>query len=264
MCGIHAAISKKGFQVPSEELKDLLCNRGPDHLGEEHSRIDTEDGTSYWITLTSTVLALRGGHVTAQPFLDTSSGSVLCWNGEAWKIGSDPVVGNDGQAVFDLLIQASSAELPSSESTVAILTVLQSISGPFAFVFLDRIHSQVYFGRDRLGRRSLLCRTNNDLNTFELSSIGGDASSWEEVEADAIYQLSFDSNIPHVLAQEPLEDSITAVAPVCKHPWATSDSEKSVSFLLRRDGCYIWSSDDWMLTLILEPIFRAFQYGSPD
>src|SRR4051794_31814609 len=111
MCGIHAAISRTGFQAPKEDLKRLLCNRGPDHTGDQLARIDAQDGTSYWITLMSTVLALRGGHVTAQPFLDASSGSALCWNGEAWKIGPDPVIGNDGQAVFNLLIQASSSQL---------------------------------------------------------------------------------------------------------------------------------------------------------
>lgn len=175
----------------------------------------------------STVLALRGGHVTAQPFLDASSGSALCWNGEAWKIGLDLVTGNDGQAVFDLLIQASSSQTLPADAVSAILKVLHSISGPFAFVFLDRTHNQMFFGRDRLGRRSLVFKNNVDLGVLELSSIPGDNGSWEEVEADAIYQLSYGSSSSN--SEDLAEDSITAIAPVCKHPWAASEANVSVS-----------------------------------
>ncbi|KAG4428167.1 hypothetical protein IFR05_016349 [Cadophora sp. M221] len=223
MCGIHAAISRTGFQAPSEDSKRLLTNRGPDHTGQQQARIDVRDGTPYWITLMSTVLALRGGHVTAQPFLDASSGSALCWNGEAWKIGSDPVTGNDGQAVFDLLIQASSSKTLAADAVTAVLKILQSISGPFAFVFLDRKHRQMYFGRDRLGRRSLVFKNDVDLGVLELSSIPGDKGSWVEVEADAIYQLSYGGSSSK--SEDLVEDSITAIAPVCKHPWATAESD---------------------------------------
>ncbi|EKD15809.1 uncharacterized protein L3040_003335 [Drepanopeziza brunnea f. sp. 'multigermtubi'] len=233
MCGIHAAISKRCYQAPSDDLKNLLCNRGPDHLGQERVQIDASagevDGTSFWIVLTSTVLALRGGHITAQPFLDVSSGSTLCWNGEAWKIGSNPVTGNDGQAVFDVLIQASSADSSTSKSTIEILKVLKSISGPFAFVFFDKNHGQVYFGRDRLGRRSLLFSSNEVLDTFQLSSIGDEAGSWREVEADAVYQLSLDSRAFHMHAHEQVADLGTAIAPVHKHHWDTAGLESGIS-----------------------------------
>ncbi|KAH6719067.1 asparagine synthase-domain-containing protein [Leptodontidium sp. MPI-SDFR-AT-0119] len=225
MCGIHAAISRTGFHAPSEDLKHLLSNRGPDHTGHQQARIGVRDGNSYWITLMSTVLALRGGHVTAQPFLDASSGSALCWNGEAWKIGLDLVTGNDGQAVFDLLIQASSSQTLPADAVSAILKVLHSISGPFAFVFLDRTHNQMFFGRDRLGRRSLVFKNNVDRGVLELSSIPGDNGSWEEVEADAIYQLSYGGSSSN--SEDLAEDSITAIAPVCKHPWAASEANVS-------------------------------------
>lgn len=227
MCGIHAAISKTGFQAPSEGLKRLLCNRGPDHTGDHNARIDSQHGTSYWITLMSTVLALRGGHVTAQPFLDASSGSALCWNGEAWQIGRDPVTGNDGQAVFDLVVQASSSNTLAADSTIAVLNVLQSISGPFAFVFLDKKHGQMYFGRDRLGRRSLVSRNDVNLDTLELSSIPDDRGSWVEVEADAIYQLSYHGS---ALGSQGLAEE--SIAPLHKHPWAMPNSNTSVSNLL--------------------------------
>jgi asparagine synthetase B (glutamine-hydrolysing) len=175
----------------------------------------------------STVLALRGGHVVAQPFTDISSGSALCWNGEAWKIGSEPVAGNDGEAIFDLLLEASSAEKPVSESVRAVLKVLQSISGPFAFVFLDKLHSQIYYGRDRLGRRSLLLKDNDHATSLELSSTAEPASGpWKEVEADAVYQLTHsDADF----MSEPGHLTIPPLSRVKKHTWDVLDHESSVS-----------------------------------
>jgi asparagine synthetase B (glutamine-hydrolysing) len=190
MCGIYASISTRGFQIPSPGLKHLLCKRGPDHVGEVQAEIE-DDGLTYYLSFTSTVLALRGGHVTAQPFIDPQSGSVLCWNGEAWKIGPETVAGNDGQKVFAALLGASTTQGIGSESTSKVVETLNSISGPFAFVFFDNIHKQLFFGRDRLGRRSLLHNSLDDSKSIEFSSTADPARGlWEEVEADAIYVLS--------------------------------------------------------------------------
>lgn len=196
MCGIHASISQTAFQAPGHDLRQLLSNRGPDHLGEVQAKVEADDGTSFWIACTSTVLALRGGQVTKQPFQDSSSGCSMCWNGEAWWIDSAPVVGNDGQVVFELLLEASASNLTAAESMAAVLSVLRSISGPFAIVFLDTNHDSIYFGRDCLGRRSLLYNTNELLSSIELCSCGDPSSpGWKEVEADGIYQFSLSSEI---------------------------------------------------------------------
>lgn len=226
MCGIHASISTSCFQPPSSDLKLLLCNRGPDHLGEAQAKIKEDDRT-YWLSFTSTVLALRGGHVQGQPFLDEQSGSVLCWNGEAWMIDSEPVVGNDGQKIFELLIQASSQEL-SSDSDTAILNVLRSIAGPFAFIFFDKIHGQVYCGRDRLGRRSLLYNTESHPSSMEFTSTSDPGHKcWREVEADAIYKLSCtDGSGP----KDPDDHlSSTSLIPLQRHLWTLGDPTCSVS-----------------------------------
>ena len=144
----------------------------------------------YWLSFTSTVLALRGDHVEYQPFVDPQSGSVLCWNGEAWRIESEPISGNDGQRVFELLIKASSQNLSSNSNTI-ILKVLRSISGPFAFVFFDKIHNQIYFGRDRLGRRSLLYNTEFHPGCMEFASTADlESTSWREVR-DLMPFISF-------------------------------------------------------------------------
>ncbi|KAF6835700.1 asparagine synthase related protein [Colletotrichum plurivorum] len=205
MCGIHVVVSRNDFQSLPEETRTCLCNRGPDHLGEVRSQVHPSgsDADPVFLSFTSTVLALRGDHITQQPFRDTSSGSVLCWNGEAWKIGSEPVQGNDGEAVFALLTAASGRN--SRED--AVLDALRSIQGPFAFVYFDASQSRLYFGRDRLGRRSLLISREDGLR---LSSIAESASpAWMEVEANGIYVLelsAWSSNQMESLAPQPWSD----------------------------------------------------------
>jgi asparagine synthetase B (glutamine-hydrolysing) len=183
MCGIHVALSRNGAAPsPSQELKTCLVNRGPDHLGREHATIIADDGSSISLAFTSTVLSLRGDHVTPQPFRTAADGSVLCWNGEAWKMDGHPVKGNDGKAVF--------ARLAAASDETAVLHVLRGIRGPFAFVYLDAPASRLYFARDRLGRRSLL-QTHDDAGGLTLSSVAdaADIGGWSEVEADGIYML---------------------------------------------------------------------------
>ncbi|WQF77384.1 Putative asparagine synthase, rossmann-like alpha/beta/alpha sandwich, nucleophile aminohydrolase [Colletotrichum destructivum] len=186
MCGIHAVVSRDGFQSLPAATQTCLCNRGPDHLGEVQAQSKTGGAGSenLFLTFTSTVLALRGDHVTQQPFRDASSGSVLCWNGEAWKLAGAPVQGNDGEAIFSLLTAASSRD----DAEDAVSDVLRSIQGPFAFVYFDAPASRLYYGRDRLGRRSLLL---NQEEGLRLSSVAESTSpAWTEVEADGIYVLN--------------------------------------------------------------------------
>ncbi|TQN69464.1 Asparagine synthetase domain-containing protein [Colletotrichum shisoi] len=186
MCGIHAVVSRDGFQSLPAATRTCLCNRGPDHLGEVQAQSKTGGAGSenLFLTFTSTVLALRGDRVTQQPFRDESSGSVLCWNGEAWKLAGAPVQGNDGEAIFSLLTAASSRH----DAEDAVLDVLRSIQGPFAFVYFDAPASRLYYGRDRLGRRSLLLNREEGLR---LSSVAESTSpAWAEVEADGIYVLN--------------------------------------------------------------------------
>ncbi|KAM3520766.1 hypothetical protein NHJ13051_006660 [Beauveria bassiana] len=185
MCGIHAAISHNVSSPISGTLEANLRCRGPDHLGS--LTISLPDNDSHLcVALTSTVLALRGNHTTAQPLLDQDSGSALCWNGEAWRIHGQPVTGNDGEFVLSKLVAAS------SHSKEAILNTLRAIEGPFAFVFVDKRNKSLYYGRDRLGRRSLLVKLESP---FQLSSISDSSTTgWLEVEADGCYSISLTSN----------------------------------------------------------------------
>ncbi|KAI1002982.1 Asparagine synthetase domain-containing protein [Podosphaera aphanis] len=229
MCGIHVSISHDPLK-PKDELLKLLLNRGPDYVGHEEVQIETSKRSRYYVSLTSTVLSMRGDQINQQPFSDVTNGSILCWNGEAWMVGSESVKGNDGKAIFELLTGASSAGC-NAQATSNILAVLRSISGPFAFAFLDGAHNQLYFGRDCLGRRSLLHREHGGDNIlFELCSISNPHDGpWQEVEADGIYQISITEGL------DTLSHSVfdTSKPQVClrKHTWESPDLHLSSQFL---------------------------------
>ncbi|KAK4035016.1 asparagine synthase-domain-containing protein [Parachaetomium inaequale] len=227
MCGIHATISRTPPPLHSlpPELERCLRARGPDHFGQvdrshlpqhthQHTDIGTdtktETETDWSLRFTSTVLALRGDHVARQPLTDDARcGSVLCWNGEAWRVGGggaggekERVQGNDGEVVFGKLTAASSAAAAGAggagggaaagvaAGVDAVLEVLRGIEGPFAFVYYDAGAGRVFFGRDRLGRRSLL-RATTEGGGLALCSVAGPAGEgWEEVEADGVYVVT--------------------------------------------------------------------------
>jgi asparagine synthetase B (glutamine-hydrolysing) len=110
---------------------------------------------------------------------------VLCWNGEAWNIDSEPVNGNDSELVFALFLKASAG---AKDSQFQLLKTLENIRGPFALVYYDAQSQRLYYGRDCLGRRSLVKTTLGD-GTVVISSICDltmDAK-WAEVEADGVY-----------------------------------------------------------------------------
>lgn len=181
MCGIHAVILSDAGDGISSGLERCLVNRGPDHTGTVQVQLDQP---GLFLTFTSTVLSLRGDHIAKQPFTDPASGSVLCWNGEAWGIRGESVQGNDGEAVLALLAEASRS---AAHTPGQILDVLRAIEGPFAFIYLDKPAKRLYYGRDRLGRRSLLVKQGQP---FALSSIAETpVEGWCEVEADGCYTL---------------------------------------------------------------------------
>ncbi|KAK3306802.1 asparagine synthase-domain-containing protein [Chaetomium strumarium] len=201
MCGIHFVLCPSTAQQADlpPELKCRLLARGPDHFGQVHRRVcplQHANAAGWSLRFTSTVLALRGSDsgdgVTRQPLADEATGSVLCWNGEAWRVGGARVGAgeNDARVVFARLLAASTSGPASAER---VLDALRRIEGPFAFVYYDAVAGSVFFGRDRLGRRSLLLTQRPGVEgqeALELCSVAGEAGDgWREVEADGIYAV---------------------------------------------------------------------------
>ncbi|KAJ8120620.1 hypothetical protein ONZ43_g2715 [Nemania bipapillata] len=190
MCGIHATITATPDSGLSSDLRQSLINRGPDHFGQAYREVSHSDSDqTLHLYFTSTVLALRGDHIARQPLEEnTGVGSVLCWNGEAWRINGQPVYGNDGEAIFSIL--QNSASSPSHLREDYVIDALRSIEGPFAFVYYDYAAGRVYYGRDRLGRRSLLIKRSSETDSITLSSIASVPTvGWEEVGSDGIWSV---------------------------------------------------------------------------
>ncbi|KAI2616528.1 asparagine synthase-domain-containing protein [Hypoxylon sp. NC1633] len=224
MCGIHATISTGPVPAISPNLKNLLSNRGPDHYGQAHRDVCFKEDTDpiVHIQFTSTVLALRGDHIARQPLESSATGSVLCWNGEAWRVDGQPITNrNDGELILDELDQ--SHRIPSESRERHVLDALRKIDGPFAFLFYDAKASRLYFGRDRLGRRSLLLSQAEEGDSISFSSIADmSTTGWKEVEANGVYSLDLSTRLTS-------PDGSNLEARITKHDWVPSGGGHIVS-----------------------------------
>ncbi|KAJ0420174.1 asparagine synthase-domain-containing protein [Aspergillus carlsbadensis] len=226
MCGIFFSLTAAENPVLLDKnLRYLLTKRGPDDgsysIGVRGARLDLfnhQSSARIWLSFASTVLSIRGGDVVRQPLTDSGkTGSILAWNGDAWKIAGQPFPEkNDTEIVFNHLLQATTKDYLAEDydevpdSTQRVIEAISKITGPFAFVFYDAVNFKLYFGRDCLGRRSLLWGL-DESGSFKICSLcdGSTSSSYfQEVEADGIYVIEFEDDQDAALrtssAAEPL------------------------------------------------------------
>lgn len=212
MCGIFFSYSQSKPSPSCNLIYDCLDRRGPDgsNLLSLEIRESSLDYTNecdlgfVYLTFYSSVLSLRGDKTIKQPLQDPSTGSIFCWNGEAWNFNDQPVIGNDTEIVFELLLRATEISttkgkhVSSSDDETAqgIVSVLSSISGPASFVFYEAQNQRIFYGRDSLGRRSLLQKRNLNGN-LSISSVRplSDSSIWDEVEAGDIRMLDLKKKV---------------------------------------------------------------------
>ena len=233
MCGIFFSCCQEEHQPPSNALLYGLERRGPDGADSVSSTVTLETTVSpkscskmqkqiYFLTFLSTVLSLRGSSIVKQPLRDPETGSLFGWNGEAWSIRNQSIQGNDAEYVFNIFLDATNRHSANADYTLApknyglqgVVDILSSVTGPYAFVFFDAQHHRVFYGRDALGRRSLLTRRYST-TSIVLSSICDPTESeeWMEVEADGIYVLDLTADV---------DLSVTHI------PWVV-DHSKSIS-----------------------------------
>ena len=204
MCGIFCALSGSHAILPNDELMQRLRNRGPDSNNTLRLKYSWTSPPEHYqltqcvqISFYSTVLSLRGSQTVTQPYQDLKGKYTLCWNGEAWSIGGKPTSGNDTEAVHSLLANAlesssngDDALTDLTESAERIAKALSQVSGPYAFVFFDQLRGRVFFGRDFLGRRSLLRSTTQNGDLLISSVSGGQRDdAWTEIEPDGVYYV---------------------------------------------------------------------------
>ncbi|ORE10373.1 N-terminal nucleophile aminohydrolase [Rhizopus microsporus var. microsporus] len=177
MCGILFSLSRNESSIDSNEWNQLLelnKKRGK-FVCPDSQQLKTIHIDNFSLQFYSTVLHLRGSSVVPQPIEE--SGNILCWNGEIFGGIYVEHGQNDTQVLMSHLTKADSQE--------AILSIFSRIEGPYAFVFWQAATKKLWFGRDCLGRRSLLMHRQSDL--LLLSSVGLVNEAWEELAANGIY-----------------------------------------------------------------------------
>ncbi|KDN45909.1 hypothetical protein K437DRAFT_246888 [Tilletiaria anomala UBC 951] len=163
--------------------------------------------TAVWqARLSASVLALRGPSKTAQPFFSPEHNLYFAWNGQIFEqrkqyqpcsIAKNSKKGanfierrikelfervwngeNDGKAIFEALTdileeceKQVSVTGPSPMAHEVLASILDEVEGPFAFVLIEPSRARIFYGRDMLGRRSLLHTPRVSLNS---SSFAGD------------------------------------------------------------------------------------------
>ncbi|KAH6559896.1 hypothetical protein BASA62_000049 [Batrachochytrium salamandrivorans] len=226
MCGILLVVQNSSAHSINENPVDSqlentissLCRanqrRGPDCYSSEKWSIPTHsDDSQVHVALHGWVLHLRGNTVTPQPFVD-SHGNYTCFNGQIFGGIDVPLDTNDTHVLASCL-----AEEDSSEQH--ILNVLSRIRGEWAVVFYYKQTNTIYFGRDYLGRRSLLMHIpTHSSDAFLLSSVGpyfikDDVKSstdmtgyWTEVSTSGLFSINlslvsdhwrdFETRITHI------------------------------------------------------------------
>lgn len=168
-------------------LKDRINDRGPTCNNSEELFC-----ADYRICLHSSVLSLRPPLVR-QPIVSDELKTFLQYNGELYN--DDVEMGNDTDYIFKRFRQNG------------VLESLRSYRGEYAFTYGDE--STIWFGRDPIGRRSLLYKyDSNKPGSLVVSSVAPvdyeefqpgvwslayesdpEADQWKEVPANCIFEL---------------------------------------------------------------------------
>ncbi|KAF9457110.1 asparagine synthase-domain-containing protein [Collybia nuda] len=174
MCGIFVSVCHKpsaaldGFadKLRAANARRDVTNLGPDANSIYRTSADYLSSTLF-LEFFASELRLRGLAPVVQPH--QQDGDVLCWNGE----------------IFDGISVA-----PENNDGVELFRKLRTLGTP------GEISSRcLFFGRDPLGRRSLLIhRYTSSLPYFLLTSVSAGLNScyeFEEINTDYIYCMDF-------------------------------------------------------------------------
>jgi hypothetical protein len=172
MCGIGCLLvdshSKNGNVVAGvtrSSIEDAIKRRGPNST-QSTTTADYDD----WFI--GSVLHIQGSDMITQPFID-ESGNILAWNGEVFSGITNfiPGISDTTQisALFEESIRSALSqfdyrdfddlkhrEMMSLSALQAVTQSISNVNGPYAFVYYHKLLQLLIYGRDPLGRRSLL------------------------------------------------------------------------------------------------------------
>ncbi|KAK9767775.1 hypothetical protein K7432_002158 [Basidiobolus ranarum] len=191
MCGILFGLTRDPTVFPEYWESLALANqkRGPDSQSLVTQTLN--EVALHWY---GAVLHLRGEYNVPQPIVESEN--VLCWNGEIFNGLEVPVDSNDTEILSKKL---NETELNNER----VLEVFSQVQGPYGFFYFEKSKEKLWFGRDCLGRRSLLWHLpKHSEDSFVLSSVGPENQCpegyWEEVPAKGIYCLDMTQGFDHL------------------------------------------------------------------
>lgn len=181
MCGILVALWKEGSQPRDRRqwaldlAKGAIERRGPDST----LAVAPSDGP---VVLCATVLRMRAGDGWAQPARDEATGCVVAWNGEWFSGAGAPESSECDTRGMLKLVAAEVGHVQCAHDARERLSVALSnlVRGPFALAAWLPAARCLIFGRDPIGRRSLLLTRRRD--RFALASIR--PSRWSNAEGE--------------------------------------------------------------------------------
>lgn len=183
-----------------ESLMIKIASRGPDYLLYLQF-IDSSNSFQFF----SSILSLRQPFYS-QPIHNHNHNLILQFNGELYNL--ECLQSNDTEFIMERLVY----NISSSNRNDGILKTITDLNGEFAFTIYDLLESKLYFGRDYIGRRSLLYNIDN-LDSLEsgseiiISSLPpGHSNSFKECKSNEIKVFNFKDLILNTVYYESLWD----------------------------------------------------------
>lgn len=186
MCGIFCCIShqseeqlKQGIGCSeTTDCKDCSDNnqrRGPDDPSPSYFNTAINDKWS--AAFRGWVLWTQGASMTPQPLRE--AGNVLLWNGDIFSGPLEQTSISDTQALYSAL-----------QETKNVVQTLSLIEGPYSFIYYQKSSQFLYFGRDFIGRHSLLMKIIPEQKSLIISSVAsGNLDNYIEVPALGIFMI---------------------------------------------------------------------------
>ncbi|KAK5583266.1 hypothetical protein RB653_004857 [Dictyostelium firmibasis] len=222
------AIVIDNYETIKKDIESRLINRGPDSIKSKLIEIkcyqkDIEKEITITMDLISSVLGLRGP-LTIQPLIDETNGNTLLWNGELFGGYDIGIHDNDTCLLLHLLskIKEEEEDDDNDDDSRELIDIMLKIKGPFAFLYWQEKKRKLWFGRDVLGRRSLLVNNETIINgkpSLMITSMGSFPNGiddsiklpkWDEINTFGLFSIHF----PKIIETNKIHFKI--------HPWDIS------------------------------------------
>ncbi|KAJ3414639.1 Asparagine synthetase domain-containing protein 1 [Chytridiales sp. JEL 0842] len=148
------------------------------HPQFQNGKDGKEDPCNLYCALHGSVLHLRGPQTTVQP-IKAPDGSLMGFNGEIYDSETFHVstTDSDSSQLFSTLFPTSQ-QSPSGSFRSHLLRTLSRLHGPWAIFIYHAPTRRVYFGRDFLGRRSMVVHWPRKVgDVWWVSSVGVSVAS---------------------------------------------------------------------------------------